>query len=314
VEKVNIAEVSPRDGFQIIKENISTEEKIQYLNSLADCGFTQIEVSSFVHPLAVPQLKDAKEVFQGITRKEGVIYRALIPNLRGLERAIEVGVDKVKLMLSATDAHSLHNANAKTFDAMKDFADINEKAKANGIKVGASIAVAFGCAYEGRVPVSRHLAICERYDKMGITDISLADTTGMGNPFLMKEIISTLKREFPHFNFSLHLHNTRGLAFANAVAGYETGIRDFDSSIGGIGGCPYLPLAAGNISTEDIVNGFEEMGIPTGVNLDRVIELARKNNERFPAYTNSFVMKAGKNTDLSIAPGKQIKKGEESIN
>lgn len=309
-EKVNIAEVSPRDGFQIIKQDIPTEKKVNYLNQLVDCGFAQIEVSSFVHPAAVPQLKDAQEVFREIKRQNGVVYRALIPNLRGLNRAIEVGVDKVKLMLSATDSHSLHNANATTFDAMRDFPAIYEKASEANIKVGGSIAVAFGCAYEGKVPVERHLKICEEYDRIGIHDISLADTTGMGNPYLIKEIITTLKEAYPHFNFSLHLHNTRGMAFANAVAGYEVGIRDFDSSIGGIGGCPYLPLAAGNISTEDLVHGFEEMGIPTGVKLDKVIALARQNELDYPGYVNSFVMKAGKNKDLSIAPGKQIKKGD----
>lgn len=311
MDKVNIAEVSPRDGFQIIRETISTEEKIEYLNRLADCGFAQIEVSSFVHPLAVPQLKDAKEVFQGITRKEGVIYRALIPNMRGLDRAIEAGVQKVKLMLSSTDSHSLHNANAKTFDAMKEFGLLKQKADEHHIQVGGSIAVAFGCAYEGKVPIERHLDICTRYEEIGITDISLADTTGMGNPYLIKSVISTLKEKFPSFHYSLHLHNTRGMAFANAVAAYEEGIRDFDSSIGGIGGCPYLPLAAGNISTEDLVHGFEEMGISTGIDLDRIISIASQNQQRFPTYTNSFVLKAGKNSDLSIAPGKQMKSGEK---
>ena len=308
-ERVNIAEVSPRDGFQIIKSNIPTEQKVRYISELAACGFKQIEVTSFVHPAAVPQLKDAQEVFRQIKRDQDVVYRALIPNLRGLERAIEVGVDKVKLMLSATDSHSLHNANAKTFDAMKDFEQITKKAKECGVKVGGSIAVAFGCAYEGQVPIARHIEICEKYDAIGIHDISLADTTGMGNPYLIKEIVSTLKERFPHFNFSLHLHNTRGMAFANAVAGYEVGIRDFDSSIGGIGGCPYLPLAAGNISTEDLVHGFEAMGIPTGVDLNKVIAIARRNEIEFPQYVNSFVMKAGKNDDLSIAPGGQVKQG-----
>lgn len=309
-EKVNIAEVSPRDGFQIIKQDIPTEQKIKYLNQLVDCGFAEIEVSSFVHPAAVPQLKDAQEVFREIKRQNDVVYRALIPNLRGLNRAIEAGVDKVKLMLSATDSHSLHNANAPTFDAMHEFTAIYEKASEAHIKVGGSIAVAFGCAYEGKVPIERHLEICKKYDSIGIHDISLADTTGMGNPFLIKEVISRLKEVYPHFKFSLHLHNTRGMAFANAVAGYEVGIRDFDSSIGGIGGCPYLPLAAGNISTEDIVHGFEEMGIPTGVKLEQVLKIAHQNQLYYPDYVNSFVMKAGTNKDLSIAPGKQVKKGD----
>lgn len=309
LDSVVISEVSPRDGFQIIKQEIPTNEKVAYIHELVDCGFKQIEVTSFVHPKAVPQLSDAKEVFQEIKRKEGVVYRALIPNLRGLDRAIDVGVDKIKLMLSATDSHSLHNANATTLDAMKDFSQIYEKANEHNIKVGGSIAVAFGCAYEGKVPIDRHKMICEKYDQVGIKDISLADTTGMGNPYLVKAIVEELKKEFPHFTFSLHLHNTRGMAFANAVAGYEVGIRDFDSSIGGLGGCPYLPLATGNIATEDLVHGFEEMGISTGVNIDKVLGIAHSNQQRYPSYTNSFLLKAGKNSDLSVSPGKQVKKG-----
>lgn len=309
LDPVIISEVSPRDGFQIIKEKIPTNEKVDYINQLVDCGFKQIEVSSFVHPKAVPQLSDAQKVFQEIKRKEGVVYRALIPNLRGLERAIAVGVDKVKLMLSSTDSHSLHNANAPTLEAMKDFPAIYEKASENGVKVGGSIAVAFGCAYEGKVPIDRHKMICEKYNEIGITEISLADTTGMGNPYLVKEVVNELKREFPHFTFSLHLHNTRGMAFANAVAGYEAGIRDFDSSIGGLGGCPYLPLATGNIATEDIVHSFEEMGISTGINIDKVLEIAKSNKQKYSSYVNSFLLKAGKNSDLSLAPGKQVKNG-----
>lgn len=309
-ESVAIAEVSPRDGFQIIREDIPTGEKVAYLNDLVNCGFKQIEVSSFVHPKAVPQLSDAQEVFKEIKRNPDVVYRALVPNLRGLERAIDVGVDKVKLMLSATDSHSLHNANAKTVDAMKDFPLVFEKASEHGIKVAGSIAVAFGCAYEGPVPIERHLMICERYNEIGIKDISLADTTGMGDPYLVRAVVERLKKEFPHFSFSLHLHNTRGMAFANAVSGYEAGIRDFDSSIGGLGGCPYLPLATGNIATEDLVHGLEMMGIPTGVDLDKVLKIAHKNGDRFNSYVNSFLIKSGKNSDLSIAPDKQVKKGE----
>lgn len=307
LDAISIAEVSPRDGFQIIHQEIPTDEKISYINQLSECGFKEIEVTSFVHPRAVTQLKDAAEVLQEIKRKENIKYRALVPNLRGLERAIAVKVDKVKLMLSATDSHSIHNANATTSNAMKDFLAIFEKANMHGIKVAGSIAVAFGCAYEGEVPIDRHLMICEKYNEIGITDISLADTTGMGNPYLIKEVIQTLQQHYPHFHFSLHLHNTRGMAFANAVAGYEVGIRDFDSSIGGLGGCPYLPLASGNIATEDLVHGFEQMGISTGVDLDKVLAIAKQHQQSYPTYVNSFLIKAGKNSDLSIAPEKQVK-------
>lgn len=304
---VNLTEVCPRDGFQIIKENIPAEEKISIINSLIDCGFKQIEVTSFVHPRAIPQLSDASTVLAGIRRDKDVIFRALIPNLKGLERAIEAKVHKVKLMLSATDSHSKHNANATTLDAMKDFPMIVERAKEEAVKVSASISVAFGCPYEGYVPIERHILLCEKYREIGITDISLADTTGMANPYAVKSVVTTLKEKFPEFNFSLHLHNTRGMAFANAVAGYEVGIRDFDSSIAGLGGCPYVPLATGNIATEDIVHGFEEMGIKTEVNLDAVLKLARGMQQKFPTYASSFLVKAGKNSELSIAPEGQLK-------
>jgi len=307
LDPVKITEVSPRDGFQIIKENIPTTEKLNIINRLIDCGFKQIEVTSFVHPKAVPQLSDASEVLKRIRRNREVIFRALIPNLKGLERAIEAGVHKVKLMLSSTDSHSLHNANARTLDAMKDFSEISRNCRAAGINVSGSISVAFGCPYEGRVPIERHIMLCEKYDEIGITDISLADTTGMANPYVIKEIVKTLREKFPHFHFSLHLHNTRGMAFANAVAGYEAGIRDFDSSIAGLGGCPYVPLATGNIATEDMIHGFEEMGITTNIDLDAVLVLAREVQQRFPSYASSFLVKAGKNSELSISPGGQRK-------
>lgn len=308
-KQINITEVCPRDGFQVLPVSIPTEEKVAYINQMLECGFKQIEVTSFVHPKAVPQLKDAGEVLQKINRKEGVKLRALIPNLKGLERAIDAGVDKVKLMLSATDSHSRNNANSNTFDAMKGFEPLVQRAENSPVVVSGSISVAFGCPYEGDVPIERHIEIAKRYEQMGITDISLADTTGMANPVKVKRIIAALRNEFPTFNFSLHLHNTRGMAFANAVAGLEEGIIDFDSSAAGLGGCPYAPNASGNIATEDIVHGFEEMGIKTGIDLDRVITIARSLQEKFPVQSDSFILKAGKCSDLHIAPKEQVKIG-----
>src|SRR5699024_9653983 len=253
-------------------------------------------------------MKDADEVLRGISRPKDVTLRALVPNLRGLERAIEADVDKVKLMLSATDSHSLNNANAKTFPAMKDFSEIVKRAEETKVKVGASISVAFGCPYEGEVPIERHIEICKRYEQLGITEISLADTTGMAHPVSIQKIVSQLKAKFPSFHFSLHLHNTRGMAFANAVAGLEEGIVDFDSSVGGIGGCPYAPNASGNIATEDLVHGFEEMGIHTNADLDKIIDVAKHLQNLYPSYTDSFLLKAGKSSNLHIAP-----KGQQKI-
>ncbi len=305
--EANITEVCPRDGFQTLPENMATETKVDIINKIFECGFKQVEVTSFVHPKAVPQMKDADEVLQKINRPSNVILRALVPNLRGLERAIKADVNKVKLMLSATDSHSLNNANAKTYDAMKDFENIVKEAEGTKVKVGASISVAFGCPYEGEVPIERHIEICKRYEQIGIKEISLADTTGMAHPVSIKNIVSQLKGRFPDFHFSLHLHNTRGMAFANAVAGLEEGIIDFDSSVAGVGGCPYAPNASGNIATEDIVHGFGEMGIQTNVNLDKVIETAKYIQKLYPNNVDSFLLKAGKSSELHIAPKGQTK-------
>jgi hydroxymethylglutaryl-CoA lyase len=308
--RVRITEVCPRDGFQSLSKEISTKTKIDIINRLNKCGFPQIEVVSLVHPKAVPQMKDADKVLKEINRDSTVEYRALIPNLRGLERAIKGKVDKAKLMLSATDSHSLHNANMTTLESMEQFTTIAKYADNKEIKLSGSISVAFGCPYEGDVPIKRLIAICKKYEEIGIREISLADTTGMANPLLIRKVISSLRERAPETHFSLHLHNTRGLAFANAVAGLEEGITDFDSSTSGLGGCPYAPNASGNIATEDLVHGFEEMGVSTGVDLDSVIEVSRILANEFPEESDSFILKAGKSKDLYNAPGKQVKLGD----
>jgi hydroxymethylglutaryl-CoA lyase len=306
-KEVTITEVCPRDGFQSVSEWIPTEEKVRIINQLIDCGYKQIEVTSFVHPKAIPQLKDADEVMKRIKRSEHVKLRALVPNTRGLERAIAAGVDKVKLMLSASDSHSISNANCKTLEAFERFEPLVELAEKSGMKVGGSISVAFGCPYEGETPVERLVLICERYRSLGIKEVSLADTTGMANPIQIRNNVRELMKRFPDFTFSLHLHNTRGMAFANAVAGWEEGIVHFDSSAGGLGGCPYAPGASGNIASEDLIHGFEEMGIYTGVSLDKVLVAAKDVQQSLPKYVDSFLLKAGKCSDLSASPKAQQK-------
>lgn len=306
-KEVTITEVCPRDGFQSVSEWIPTGEKVRIINQLIDCGYKQIEVTSFVHPKAIPQLTDADEVLKSIKRTEHVKLRALVPNVRGLERAIAAGVDKVKLMLSATDSHSISNANCKTEEAFQKLVPVVDLAEKNSIKISGSISVAFGCPYEGEVPVERLVMICERYRSLGITEVSLADTTGMANPLRIKNNVRELMRRFPDFTFSLHLHNTRGMAFANAVAGWEEGIVHFDSSAGGLGGCPYAPGASGNIASEDLIHGFEEMGIHTGISLDRVLEAAKDLQQSLPQYVDSFLLKAGKCSVLSASPKAQQK-------
>lgn len=304
---VILTEVCPRDGFQSVSEWIPTETKVAIINKLIDCGFKQLEVTSFVHPKAIPQLKDSDEVLQQIKRSDDVKLRALVPNVRGLERAIAARVDKVKLMLSATDSHSISNANCTTIEALEKYEPLIERAKESGMGVSGSISVAFGCPFEGDVPVERLAMICERYEAFGITQISLADTTGMANPAKIKRNVRALREQFPNITFSLHLHNTRGMAFANAVAGYEEGILDFDSSTGGLGGCPYAPGASGNIATEDLLHGFEEMGIETNLSIDQVLDAAKYIQQLLPQAVDSFLLKAGKCSDLSARPKEQSK-------
>lgn len=302
-----ITEVCPRDGFQSISESVPTETKVEIINALIACGFPQLEVTSFVHPKAIPQLKDADEVLTKINRSKDVKFRALVPNVRGLERAIAAGVDKVKLMLSASDSHSLSNANCTTLEALAQYEPVIVHANEAGMGVSGSISVAFGCPYEGDIPVERLEMIVERYQSYGIDQISLADTTGMANPSKIKRNVRALQGKFPDITFSLHLHNTRGMAFANAVAGWEEGIVHFDSSTGGLGGCPYAPGASGNIASEDLIHGFEEMGIQTNVSLDRVLEVAKLIQQKLPQHVDSFLLKAGKSSELSARPKGQVK-------
>lgn len=306
-KSVIITEVCPRDGFQSISESVPTEKKIEIINELIACGFPQLEVTSFVHPKAIPQLKDADEVLTKITRSKDVKLRALVPNVRGLERAITAKVDKVKLMLSASDSHSLSNANCTTMEALTQYEPLIERAKEAGIEVSGSISVAFGCPYEGDIPLERLEMISERYQSYGVKQISLADTTGMANPLKIKKVVRALQKKFPEIVFSLHLHNTRGMAFANAVAGWEEGIIHFDSSTGGLGGCPYAPGASGNIATEDLIHGFEEMGIQTNVSLDKVMQVAKFIRQELPQHVDSFLLKAGKSSDLTASPKGQVK-------
>jgi hydroxymethylglutaryl-CoA lyase len=306
---VEICEVAPRDGFQAEHNWIATETKLDIIHQLANTGIKSMEITSFVHPKAIPQLRDAEEVVIQAREIAGVHLRALVPNKRGAERAIAVGIQKLKLMLSATDSHSLSNANATTEEAQRKLEPIVELAAKNSIKVGGSLSVAFGCPYEGIVQIEKLIPLLERYNEMGIYEVSLADTSGMANPYQVKSYLRTLKQLFPTTTFSLHLHNTRGMAFANAVAAWEEGIVHFDSSVAGLGGCPYAPGATGNIATEDLVHGFEEMGVSTGIDLLKIIGVAKNVQQLLHKTDNksSYMLQAGPNAQLSEKPKGQNK-------
>ncbi|OIJ14038.1 hydroxymethylglutaryl-CoA lyase [Anaerobacillus arseniciselenatis] len=304
---VIICEVAPRDGFQAVKDWIPTEDKIAIVKKLAQMGVQSLEITSFVHPKAIPQLKDASEVVEACQDLTDIKLRALVPNVKGAERAIDAGIKKLKLMLSATDSHSISNANCVTEEAQNGFLPIVELAEKRGVQVGGSISVAFGCPYEGKVPQERLDQIVKRYMEMGVAEISLADSTGAGNPKQVYEVLGYLRNRFPNMLFTMHLHNTRGLAIANAVAALQQGITNFDSAIAGLGGCPYLPGATGNVATEDLVNTFHEMGIETGMNLDTVIGVAKKVKEMIGHKGASYMLQAGPCSTLHAKPKSQKK-------
>ncbi|MDT8861466.1 hydroxymethylglutaryl-CoA lyase [Alkalihalobacillus sp. MEB130] len=306
-QKAIICEVAPRDGFQAENEWIPTEQKIEIIKKLASTGVQSMEITSFVHPKAIPQLRDAEEVVIKSQELSDIKFRALVPNVRGAQRAIDAGIKKLKLMLSATDSHSLSNANCTTEEAQKGFSPIVELAEKHGVKVGGSISVAFGCPYEGVVPQERINDIVTRYMNLGIEEVSLADTTGMANPKQVYDMLGKLKGIYPGMTFSMHLHNTRGMAIANAIAALQQGVIHFDSSIAGLGGCPYAPGASGNIATEDLVHTFSEMGIETGMNLDRLIQVAKEVKGILGHDGGSFMLQAGPNSHLHEKPEGQVK-------
>ncbi|AXI38715.1 hydroxymethylglutaryl-CoA lyase [Bacillaceae bacterium ZC4] len=305
--RVIICEVAPRDGFQSEDQWIPTEQKIKIIRALANTGVQSIEVTSFVHPKAIPQLKDAEEVVKGIEDLTHIKFRALVPNVKGAQRAIAAGIKKLKLMLSATDSHSLSNANCLVEEAQRGFEPIVDLAQKHNVEVGGSISVAFGCPYEGKVPLEKIVTIVDRYKKMGITEVSLADTTGMANPKQVYQYLGVLKKEFPHMTFSMHFHNTRGMALANVVAALLQGVIHFDSSVAGLGGCPYAPGATGNIATEDLVHSLEEMGIETGIHLDRIIDVAKDVRNMLGHDGGSYMLQAGPCSKLSPKPTAQEK-------
>lgn len=307
-KKVTICEVAPRDGFQSIHHWIKTEDKINIIKKIAKTGIKSLEITSFVHPKAIPQLKDAEEVVTSVIEDLNEIdIRALVPNLRGAERAVSSGVKKLKTMLSATDSHSLSNANATVKEAQQKLMPIFEFAEKHNVEVMGSISVAFGCSFEGRVPVERLMEIIKRYVAMGVKEISLADSTGMAQPNQVFETLAVLKDEFPQVAYSMHFHNTRGLALANTLAALQQGVTLFDSSIGGIGGCPYIPNATGNVATEDLVHMLEEMGIDTGIDLDETISVAKQVVDTVRVKGDSYMIMAGPSSKLFEKPSGQKK-------
>jgi hydroxymethylglutaryl-CoA lyase len=305
---VVVKEVGPRDGFQMESKFIDTDEKIRVINALSRTGISAIQVTSAVHPKAVPQLVDAEAVMARIERQPGVSYSVLIPNLRGAERAVAMKADEWELMLSVTDSHSRANANRSTEEAIRGHEAVVEMAFKHGVKVRGGMATTLGCPFEGKVAFDRVLYVAQAYRSMGVRTISAADTIGVADPRLVYETMSKLKDSLPDVEFNLHLHDTRGMALANILAGLQAGIRSFDAAIGGLGGCPYAPGATGNVSTEDIIHMLHLMGINTGVDLDKLLAISQEVENIVGHPLESSIYRAGPSSKLHPAPQEQVKK------
>jgi hydroxymethylglutaryl-CoA lyase len=296
--RLYVQEVAVRDGFQIEKAFVPTAEKIALVDALSRTGLAKIEVTSFVSPKAVPNLRDAEEVMRGIRRTPGVVYSALVPNAKGAERALSCDVDELNLVMSASESHNRSNLNRSTAQSLEGFVEVMRAVKGSRARVNGSVSTAFGCPFEGDVPQERVLGFVERYLELGLHGITLADTTGMAHPRQVAALTAEALRRFPGAELTLHFHNTRGMGLANVVASLDAGAVRFDASLGGLGGCPFAPGATGNICTEDLVHMLAAMGYDTSVDLDELLRVARKLPSIVGHDVPGQVAKAGKITDL----------------
>jgi hydroxymethylglutaryl-CoA lyase len=313
--RAHIMEVGPRDGFQAEKAWIPTERKIEIINALSRTGLPEIQVTSFVHPKAIPQLADADEVLSRIDIVQGVSYRALTPNLRGIQRALAFKdrLNSVSVMLSVTESHNRANGNRSIAETFAEIGAMFPAARDGGLTMVGSMICAFGCPFEGRISIASLEAVVERYLEIGVRLISLADTIGIANPRLIRDVLTHLQAKYPEVEWSLHLHNTRGMALANTLAALQAGVSRFDGGVGGLGGCPYAPGATGNIATEDLVNMLAEIGVETGVDLDRLLDVADLQRGYMPHAANSAMIKVGKRRPLLVPPGRQDKIGVGAV-
>ena len=277
--QVTIVEVGARDGLQSEKQYVSPEEKIRLLNAIADAGVRRIEATSFVSPKHVPQMRDAKEVLAGCRRGPGAEYEALVPNARGMERALECELDRVMLFVAASETFNQKNLRASRKTMLEAGREVAAMARNAGLKLRGGVVAAFGCPYEGRVPYENVEWVVGEYADMGCEEIALADTVGMTNPVETKRLVQRVRGKFPSVRCALHLHNTRGAGLANLLSGLEAGVDAFDASIGGLGGCPFAPRATGNIASEDAINMLHEMGIETGVRLPKLLAAVARAEE-----------------------------------
>ena len=274
-KRVTICEVGPRDGLQNEPTPIAAEDKIRFCDLLSDAGVPILEATSFVSPKAVPQMADADEVFRRIRKDPGRTYLVLCPNERGLDRALAAGVRAIAVFTAASEAFAQANIRMSVDESIATFANVVRRAKADGLWVRASVSTAFGCPFQGKVPVADVVRVCEQLLALGVDEVSVADTIGVGTPNQVAELVPALLEAVPLERLGLHFHDTRGTALANTLAALAYGVHIFDTSAGGLGGCPFAPGATGNCATEDLLYVLHGMGIETGIDLDKVRAASR---------------------------------------
>lgn len=292
-ERAILTEVGPRDGLQSEPVFVPTERKIELVHALIDAGLRRFEITSFVSPRAVPQMRDAAQVLAAFRGRDDLHLTALVPNVRGAEAAIEAGADALVLFASASESHNLKNVNRSRADSLAGFAEIARLAEGSGTALQGAIATAFGCPFEGNVAIEAVVDQAKAYRDLGMGYITLGDTTGMATPANVIERVQALRPVLEGVDLALHFHNTRGVGLACAYAGLSLGVTHFESSIGGLGGCPFVPRATGNIATEDLVYMLEESGVQTDLDLERLISAAELAEELVGRELPGQVMKAG---------------------
>jgi isopropylmalate/homocitrate/citramalate synthase len=291
-ERVRIVEVGPRDGLQNEPRNVPTETKIEFIKLLAEAGLKTIEATAFVSPKWVPQMADHAEVMRGLERREGVSYPVLVPNLRGFDAAVAAGATDVAVFAAASETFSERNINCSIAESLERFAPVFDAARAAHVRVRGYISCVLGCPYEGAVDSARVADVAGRLFDAGCYEISLGDTIGVGTPSRTKTMLAAVAERVPAEHLAGHFHDTYGQALANIYAAMESGVRVFDASVSGLGGCPYAPGAAGNVATEDLVYMLNGMDIETGVNLDRLIAAGAFICDKLGRQTQSKVARA----------------------
>ncbi|MGH3342033.1 MAG: hydroxymethylglutaryl-CoA lyase [Carbonactinosporaceae bacterium] len=289
---ISLREVGPRDGLQN-EQPVSTGAKVALIDALSATGVARIEAVSFVHPKAIPQMADADEVWSQVRRAPRVRYSALVPNLRGAQRALDAGFQELEVVVSASDTHNRRNVNRSTEESLDDIARIIALAHDRGATCQVIVSTAYGCPYEGDVPADRVLRTAGRAVADGADSLSYGDTTGMATPARVTRLVGETRMTYPETPLNLHFHNTRGTGLANVLAALQLGVDDFDASVGGLGGCPYAPGATGNIASEELVHMVEDMGIGTGVDLDALIDAAAQAERLVGRQLPSQVLRAG---------------------